>query len=88
MSQKPTRNNYNYAVIYYKFNQNSKFNRYITDMTFLSRKHAMPFMMRTYPCGMPSISFPPQVGKEKNVNLNKKRKKKNKKKRKFEKIKF
>ena len=65
MSQKPTRNNYNYAVIYYKFNQNSKFNRYITDMTFLSRKHAMPFMMRTYPCGMPSISFPPQVGKEK-----------------------
>ena len=51
-------------------------------MTFLSRKHAMPFMMRTYPCGMPSISFPPQVGKEKNVNLSKKRKKKKKKKKK------
>jgi len=48
-------------------------------MTFLSRKHAMPFMMRTYPCGMPSISFPPQVGKEKNDNLKEKRKLKKKK---------
>ena len=48
-------------------------------MTFLSRKHAMPFMMRTYPCGMPSISFPPQVGKEKNVNLKEKNEKKKEK---------